>query len=76
MKLRKGERIVCSKGHHAGDVRSDVADHETVPAEALSIPGPNLPDALGYTCEQCGETIAMMYAGSRWTIRTARGWVE
>lgn len=75
MKLRQGERIVCSKGHHAGDVRSDVADHETVPAEALSIPGPNLPDAPGYMCERCGETVATRDAGLRWKVRTARGWI-
>ena len=77
MKLRKGERIVCSKGHHAGDALADVPDGEPVPTNALSISGPLIPDQRqGYVCGQCDEAVALLEGESRWRVRTAQGWVS
>ena len=77
MKLRKGERIVCSKGHQVGDVLTDVPDNKPVPTSALSISGPLIPDRRqGYVCGQCDEVVALLETENRWRVRTTRGWVS
>ena len=77
MKLRRGERIVCTKGHHVGDVTADVPDHDPVRSDALSISGPLLPGAgQGYVCGQCDEVVALRENDEQWRVRTSRGWIE
>lgn len=77
MKLGKGERIVCSRGHHGGAALADVPDGQPIPSDTVSIPGPLLPRlAQGYTCGPCEEVVALRESGGRWSVRTARGWVE
>lgn len=77
MKLRKGESIACSHGHHVADVLADVPDEASVLSEALSISGPLVPEARqGYVCGRCDEFVAWLEDGFRWRVRTERGWVE
>ncbi len=77
MKLRKGERIACSKDNQVGEILADVPDDKAVPTEALSISGPLIPDVRqGYVCGQCDEVVALLEDGSRWRVRTSRGWVS
>ena len=77
MKLRRGERIVCSKGHHVGDILADVPDDEPVPTEALSMSGPISADGrYAYICGRCHEAVAWFEDGRRWRVRTVQGWVK
>ena len=76
MKLRKGEHIVCSKGHHAGRAQADVSEGESVSPEALLIDGNSLPGIdQGWQCKRCGEPVAMLLDDTRWRVRTSRGWI-
>jgi hypothetical protein len=75
---RKGDHVVCSKGHVNGYLERDIADTDVIYPEdyfVLDDPATTIPSTNdGHVCSTCGERITRLRAGT-YTIQTARGWI-
>jgi hypothetical protein len=76
---RKGDPVVCSKGHVNGHVLKDIADSDVLKPGGKFF---GLDDAArtmtanmdGHLCLQCGERVMELHKGG-YRIRTAAGWI-
>jgi|HubBroStandDraft_6_1064221.scaffolds.fasta_scaffold369521_1 hypothetical protein len=74
---RKGDPVVCSRGHVNGNIEKDIADTDVIYPKDFA-----LEDAAttitatddGHVCSSCGERITRLRAGT-YTIHTAHGWI-
>jgi hypothetical protein len=76
MKARKGEKIICEKGHEAGHFRQNVEDREPIQTGAIAVgDGRAHDDSSQYRCTVCHAPVARPINGN-WEVRTDAGWIR
>jgi hypothetical protein len=79
---RKGDPVLCSRGHVNGHIEKDIADTDVIKPDDGFF---GIDDAVhkmtpaidGHVCSQCGERITRLHKGNKgaYEIRTAHGWI-
>jgi len=76
---RKGDPIVCSRGHVNGHVLADLADTDTIRVDDEFFDLDSAAKTIteegdGHVCSQCGERVTRLRDGL-YRIRTSHGWL-
>ena len=77
MLVRKGEEIICSKGHKLGSLTEDISAGRSITAHELRIDfgvAEIPPTNDGHSCRECDERVTQLQDGI-YRVRTVRGWI-